>query len=435
MPSVLLVLGLVTAGLQLAEATPHRKPGVRVQLGPRPYWLVDDMDSGTLKDKLASCSEMDFRPSAFSIGHRGGGTLFIPEETVQSNKAGQRMGAGVLECDVVFTSDRELVCRHDQCDLHTTTNIVNLPALNAKCTQPFKKAEEGKPASAKCCTSDITLAEFKTLCGKMDGFNASATTPAAFLRGTPNYRTDLYATCGTVMTHKESDPHAPMPRPALCGNELILLARRWIVLVDSMGLQFTPELKTPQVPMPFKGGNYTQARYAQQMIDEYKAAKIDPKRVWPQSFLYDDILYWLQAEPSFGKQAVYLDENGDTPETYVEAVANLTRYARDGVKIVAPPLYYLVSVGAGGRIVPSGYAAKAKSLGLSLITWTFERSGLLGDGSHGGYYYTSIANVTNNDGDAYQLLDVLARDVGVLGVFSDWSASVTYYANCFGLFP
>jgi len=202
-----------------------------------------------------------------------------------------------------------------------------------------------------------------------------------------------------------------------------------------MGLQFTPELKTPQVPMPFKGGNYTQARYAQQMIDEYKAARIDPKRVWPQSFLYADILYWLRAEPTFGKQAVFLDENGDTPETYVQAVANLTQYAKDGVKVVAPPLYYLVEVGTGGKIVPSSYATKAKSLGLKLITWTFERSGFLGDGSKGGYYYTSIANVTNNDGDAYNLLDVLGRDVGVLGVFSDWSASVTYYANCFGLFP
>jgi glycerophosphoryl diester phosphodiesterase len=385
--------------------------GVKVQLGPRPYYLVNNMDAGPLKDKLASCSEMEFKNTPWSIGHRGGGTLFIPEETVESVMAGTRMGAGVQECDVVFTSDRQLVCRHDQCDLHTTTNIVNIPALNAKCTQPFKPAKNGTAASAKCCTSDITIAEFKTLCGKMDGFNSSATTPADYLHGTPAYRTDLYATCGTVMTHKE-----------------------YIKLVDGLGLQFTPELKTPQVPMPFNGTNYTQAAYAQQMIDEYKAAGIAPHRVWPQSFLYDDILYWLKAEPTFGAQAVFLDENGDTPETFTQAVANLTQYAKAGVKIVAPPLYYLVQVGDGGKIVPSSYATKAKSLGLQLITWTFERSGPLGDGNKGGYYYTSIANVTNNDGDAYNLLDVIGREVGVLGVFSDWSASVTYYANCMGLF-
>jgi glycerophosphoryl diester phosphodiesterase len=28
---------------------------------------------------------------------------------------------------------------------------------------------------------------------------------------------------------------------------------------------------------------------------------------------------------------------------------------------------------------------------------------------------------------------VLARHVGILGIFSDWPATVTYYANCTGL--
>ncbi len=32
-----------------------------------------------------------------------------------------------------------------------------------------------------------------------------------------------------------------------------------------------------------------------------------------------------------------------------------------------------------------------------------------------------------------KLLHVLAQDVGVVGVFSDWPATVTYYANCYGL--
>ncbi|WP_437495094.1 hypothetical protein WME75_33325 [Sorangium sp. So ce1014] len=30
------------------------------------------------------------------------------------------------------------------------------------------------------------------------------------------------------------------------------------------------------------------------------------------------------------------------------------------------------------------------------------------------------------------MLDVLARDVGVRGVFSDWPATVAYYASCMG---
>jgi glycerophosphoryl diester phosphodiesterase len=31
------------------------------------------------------------------------------------------------------------------------------------------------------------------------------------------------------------------------------------------------------------------------------------------------------------------------------------------------------------------------------------------------------------------MLDVLAKEVGVLGVFSDWPGTTTYYANCMGL--
>lgn len=164
-----------TASLQEAGGTlDARSPRVaaqapitNVQLGPRPYFLVDNMDAGPLKDKLASCAELPMRPTNFSIGHRGGGTLQIPEETRESLVAGPRMGAGVDECDVTFTSDRKLVCRHSQCDLHTTTNIVAVPKLNAKCTTPFTPAEasSGSAATAKCCTSDITEAEFKSLCG------------------------------------------------------------------------------------------------------------------------------------------------------------------------------------------------------------------------------------------------------------------------------
>ena len=82
-------------------------------------------------------------------------------------------------------------------------------------------------------------------------------------------------------------------------------------------------------------------------------------------------------------------------------------------------------------MVPSIYAKAATEAGLQLITWTLERSGPLDDG--GGWYYQSIQELTNNDGDVFNLLDVLATDVGVIGVFSDWPATVTYYANCKGI--
>lgn len=35
--------------------------------------------------------------------------------------------------------------------------------------------------------------------------------------------------------------------------------------------------------------------------------------------------------------------------------------------------------------------------------------------------------------DMYKTLDVLAQKVGILGIFSDWRTTVTYYANCMGL--
>ena len=42
------------------------------------------------------------------------------------------------------------------------------------------------------------MAEYLTLCSKMDGFNASATNVADYQHGTPDWRTDLYDTCATV---------------------------------------------------------------------------------------------------------------------------------------------------------------------------------------------------------------------------------------------
>src|SRR5262249_797967 len=155
--------------------------GQNVQLGPRPFYLVEKMSPGPLKDALQQCSDDSFEQTDFSIGHRGGGTLQFPEETKESYQAGARMGAGILERDVTFTKDGELVCRHDQCDLHTTTNIL-VTSLAGQCTQPFTPAQFDasgkliKAASALCCTSDLTLAQFKTLKGKMDASNPNART-------------------------------------------------------------------------------------------------------------------------------------------------------------------------------------------------------------------------------------------------------------------
>lgn len=189
------------------------KPDSRtIQLGPRPFYLVSDMEESPLKEELLDCQDGPFEKSNFSIGHRGAAIQF-PEHTRESYVASVRMGAGIMACDVTFTRDRELVCRHFQCDLHTTTNIL------------------------------------------------------------------------------------------------------------------------------------------------------------------------------------------------------------------APPMWALVTL-ENGQIVPFEYALTAKANGLKLITWTLERSGLPESG--GGWYYQGISDATDNDGDMLVLLDVLAQDVGIEGIFSDWPATLTY---------
>ena len=129
-----------------------------VQLGPRPFFLVDGMDEGPLKDRLMQCKNGPFYRSDFSIGHRGAALQF-PEHTKEAYEAGARMGAGIVECDVTFTKDGQLVCRHDECDLHTTTNIVATP-LNSQCTVPWTGPVGANPAP-RCCTSDLTLARIQ----------------------------------------------------------------------------------------------------------------------------------------------------------------------------------------------------------------------------------------------------------------------------------
>ena len=399
---------VVVAGLGLVAFLHQPALAAEIELGPRPYYLIDRMKPSALKEKLRSCAAMPFERKNFSIGHRGA-PLQFPEHTVESNRAAARMGAGILECDVTFTKDLELVCRHGQNDLHTTTNILATPLAN-RCVTPFTPAAGERKATAECRTSDLTLAEFRTLQGKMDAADTAATGVANYMAGTAGFRTDLYAAeNGTLMTHRES-----------------------IALFKSLGARFTPELKSPVVEMPFNG--FSQEDYAQKLIDEYKEAGIPPADVFPQSFNLDDVLYWIRNEPEFGRQAVYLDDryerdgfNHNDPATFeptMEALAGL------GVNYVAPPLWMLVTVD-NGRIVPSAYAREARAAGLKLVTWTLERSGPLVSG--GGWYYQSIAEVTDSDAVTFELLDVLAQEVGIEGIFSDWPATVTYYANCMGL--
>jgi glycerophosphoryl diester phosphodiesterase len=382
---------------------------VALRPDPRPVALVAGLEDGPLKRELAACIDDPVRRTRFSLGHRGA-PLHYPEHTRESYVAAAAMGAGVIECDVTFTRDKQLVCRHAQDDLHTTTNILLTP-LAARCVRPFRPAQFGAkgallaPAAAECRTSDITLAEFRTLRGKRDGYDPRARTVEQYVWGGKAAFDELGPSTGTLMSHTDS-----------------------ITLFRELGVQMVPELKQPVVDMPYDG--MTQSQFAQRLIDDYKAAGVPPEAVWPQSFNLVDILYWIEHEPGFGRQAVYLEDAESVQQLPV--AAEFKRLRALGVRIWAPPLFALLSLDERGAIVPSPSARDAQDAGLEIVAWSLERSGPLGAGQNG-WYYQTVDAALRKDSDVLHVLDVLARQAHVRAVFSDWPGTTTFYANCTGL--
>lgn len=274
------------------------------------------------------------------------------------------------------------------------------PDLNAKCTTPWAPG-----VTPTCCASDFTLHEIKQLCAKMDYADASAETAEEYVYGNvAYYRTDLYGReCHAVPTQAES-----------------------IELGMQYGVKFTPELKSASVEMPYEG-DYTQEDYAQQMVDEYTYYGVDPDDVWPQSFNWDDANYWVKYTDYH--QAVALNGNYDLePADFADHFAQLD----EKVWYYAPPTWMLLDLNDKGHIVASELANYANKLGYYIITWTIERSDPLSS-TDGGWYYQSTSDALTTDGDIFTTLYALHKEVGVVGVFSDWPATTTFYAHCMGL--
>jgi hypothetical protein len=102
--SLLAVSGAVLPNTSLADDHGFFSFGhtESIQVGPRPYYLIDKMSPGPLKRQLEKCADGPFYKSDFSIGHRGGADLMFPEHSRESHVMGARMGAGIQECDVSF---------------------------------------------------------------------------------------------------------------------------------------------------------------------------------------------------------------------------------------------------------------------------------------------------------------------------------------------
>jgi len=403
----LIAMPVVLICLMIAVNSKQVQAAESISVGPRAAFLADQLEEGDLKEQMLNCDMSNISPSAFSIGHRGA-PLQFPEHTRESYLAAARMGAGIIECDVTFTRDRELVCRHSQCDLHTTTNILATPLADKCSIAPDYSAD--KPFSdVRCCTSDITLEEFESLKGKMDAGNRDARTLEEYLGATAPWRTDLYAHEGTLLSHAQS-----------------------IRLFDQLGVGMTPELKEALVPLPFDG-DYTRKAQANQMLQEYRDAGIDPSRVWPQSFEDTDIAHWISTAPDFADQLVLLDDRyrnaGFNHLNEASWKPSMSELAQSGVRYLAPPIWMLLTLDDDDQIVPSPYALAAAAANLELIAWSLERSGPI-HVENGGWYYQSVASAMNNEADVLKVLDVLAKDVGVAGVFSDWPGTTSHYAHC-----
>lgn len=362
-----------------------------VEPGNRPLELIESIQNTALKQQLNDCRGMSFSPSDFSIGHRGA-PLGYPEHSLEGYVAAAEMGAGLIECDAVPTKDGELVCRHSECDLATTTNILQTP-LARKCSQPFTGATSTNNATAKCCTSDLTLKEFETLCARADASDPRAKSVNQFLRRTESPVIENPLTCGKVMSHRES-----------------------IELVSSLDRKHVPELKGfgKQTRLRELSGGF---EYRDKIVQNYQNAGVSPSDVFLQSFDIEDVLYWKSAYPKFGENAVWLDGRNKNP-FFKPTLEDMQRLKEKGIDIIAPPIPVLVRTVENGELALSDYARFAKSVGLRIMTWTFES------------YRVNNALYSETPGRMLEVLDFLSEEVGVIGIFSDWPGTVTYYANC-----
>ena len=97
---------------------------------------------------------------------------------------------------------------------------------------------------------------------------------------------------------------------------------------------------------------------------------------------------------------------------------------------VSLPQQQLIAV-MHNKYVPSELALLAKKQNLRVVAVGFERpESLPMRSTRGGAFYETSRTITDNDGDAYEMLHVLASQVGIEHISTSWPATVTFYANC-----
>jgi glycerophosphoryl diester phosphodiesterase len=92
------------------------------------------------------------------IGHRGGGTGYLPDHTLENYALGIELGADFVEPDLVATKDGQLIARHEP-NLIDTTDVKSHPEFANR----LRTVTLDGAATTGYFASDFTLAEIKTL--------------------------------------------------------------------------------------------------------------------------------------------------------------------------------------------------------------------------------------------------------------------------------
>ena len=200
------------------------------------------------------------------------------------------MGAGIVECDVTFTKDKELVCRHSQCDLHTTTEHPRHPRAGG---EMLAALHAGRPGRDKAGEREMLHQRHhprrvpapEGQDGRLrqerdDG--ARTTWPARQIGGPISMRRRRHA----------DDP---------CREHQAVQGARRQIHARAEGAERADAVRRTS----------PQEAYAQKLVDEYKAAGIDPKDVFAQSFDLETSATGSRTTGDSASQAVYLDERDE----------------------------------------------------------------------------------------------------------------------------
>jgi len=381
-----------------------------------------------------------------SLAHRGT-PLLAPEHSLLGYELAAAMGAGFVECDVSVARDMSFVCRHSNCDLAITTDLLSgrHPHLAARCSVPFAPATPSAPAHARCCTYDFTLAELRTLCLTMEATpNASAATPESYAGPPPPWRSAALA----------GGPPQRCQRIVTFGEYL-----RWL-RVGRLGA--IPELKDTAEPgtrafLASVGSGPLQL--ADAFVAQLRAAGFRQQLVWRpadrvwawqsprapkaimQTFDREVAAHWKSDAMGPTPPVAYLYGTAENASTCTPSDCGspsvVSGLAEMGVELMAPPLWRLVT-SSGHRLAPSTHAAFLNSMRVGIIAWSLDRSGCEGarpgepaQAGPCGWYWTSLENVSAFEfSDIAALMYEMYHVANVTAAFSDYPAINTAFLNC-----